>query len=282
MAADGRDEAALVARARTGDERAFVELTAAHRGALHAHCYRLLGSLHDADDALQETLLRAWRAIDRFEPGAAPDAPAAAAERREAIGLAFVAAMQLLPPKQRVVLVLRDVLDWSAREVADLLEDSVAAVNSALQRARERLARERAEGSLARVHAPADARTEAAIMRRFQEAWDAVDIDAIVALLADDALLTMPPEGASIPGAAAIGRFFATQPLDGRLDRIRLRPARANGQPALAAYAEDDRTGEHRPYGLMVFAIGVDRIAGITGFPDRPDLFERLGLPVSL
>ena len=119
-------------------------------------------------------------------------------------------------------------------------------------------------------------------MRRFQDAWDAVDIDAIVALLADDALLRMPPEDASTPGAAAIGRFFATQPMDGRLDRIRLRAAWANGQPALAAYADDPTTGKHRAYGIMVLAIAGDRIAAITGFPDRPDLFERLGLPVAL
>jgi RNA polymerase sigma-70 factor, ECF subfamily len=327
MAAASRDETTLVGAARGGDERAFVELTAMHRGPLHAHCYRLLGSVHDADDALQETLLRAWRGLDGFEPraplrawlyriatnvclrmlerrartpvavdahlepypdderaaaAARVDGPSAAIERREAIGLAFVAAVQLLPPKQRVVLVLRDVLDWSAREVADLLEDSVAAVNSALQRARARLDSERAEGALGRAHAPADARAEAAVMRRFQDAWDAVDIDGLVALLADDALLRMPPEAVSIAGAAEIGRFFATEPMDGRLDRIRLRPARANGQPALAAYAEDDRTGEHRAYGLMVFAIAGDRIAAITGFPDRPDLCERLGLPVAL
>jgi RNA polymerase sigma-70 factor, ECF subfamily len=312
-----RGETALVAAARAGDERAFVELTAEHRGALHAHCYRLLGSVHDADDALQETMLRAWRSLDRFEPRAPlrawlyriatnvclrmlerrsrtpvsadahlepypdepADGPAATIERREAIGLAFVAAVQLLPPKQRVVLVLRDVLDWSAREVAELLEDSVAAVNSALQRARERIASERANGSLIRSHAPADARTEAAVMRRFQEAWDAVDIAAIVALLSDDALLRMPPEAVSIAGAAEIGRFFATAPLEGRIDRIRLRPARANGQPALAAYARPDAAREHRAYGVMVFAIAGDRIAGITGFAERPDLFERLGLP---
>jgi RNA polymerase sigma-70 factor (ECF subfamily) len=321
-------EAALVASAQAGDEHAFVALTAVHRPALHAHCYRLLASLHDADDALQETLLRAWRGLDGFEPrapvrawlyriatnvclralerrartpaavdahlepypdepgiaaGAAVlDGPAATAERREEIGLAFVAAVQLLTPKQRVVLVLRDVLDWSAREVAELLDDSVAAVNSALQRARGRLARERTEGTLARVHAPADARTEAVVMRRFQEAWEAVDIDGLVALLADDALLTMPPEGVVIPGAAAIGQFFATAPMDGRIDRIRLRPAAANGQPALAAYAEDEASGEHRAYGLMVFAIAGERIAGITGFPEHGGLYERLGLPVVL
>ena len=119
-------------------------------------------------------------------------------------------------------------------------------------------------------------------MRRFQEAWDAVDIDGIVALLVDDALLTMPPEGARVEGAAAIGAFFATQPLEGRLDGIRLLPGRANGQPALAAFADEDGTGRFDAYGLMVFALDGARIAGITGFPRRPDLFTRLGLPPRL
>ncbi|MFL5894488.1 MAG: RNA polymerase subunit sigma-70 [Thermoleophilaceae bacterium] len=316
----------LLAAARRGDERAFVELTAPQRAALHAHCYRLLGSLHDADDALQETLLRAWRGIDRFEPrapiaawlyriatnvclrmlerrrrGGAVDAhlepyphhaveelaaqsqgPEALAESREAVGLAFVAAMQLLTPKQRAVLVLRDVLDWSAREVAEMLDDSVAAVNSALQRARDRLAQERSERSLARAHAPADDHAEATVMRRFQDAWEAVDIEGIVSLLADDALMTMPPEDARVPGATAIAKFFATVPLDGRLDRFRLLPAHANGQPALAAYAPADVGANFSGYGFMIFAIEGEKITGITGFPYRPELFERLDLPAEL
>jgi RNA polymerase sigma-70 factor (ECF subfamily) len=283
-----------------------------------------LGSLHDADDALQETLLRAWRAIDRYEPRAPvrawlyriatnaclrmleqrarrdavavdahlqpypePVAPAAAepparVESGEAVGLAFVAAMQLLSPKQRVVLILRDVLDWSAREVAELLDDSEAAVNSALQRARRRMAREHDEGSLARAHRPASADAEARVMQRFQDAWTAVDIGGILSLLAEDALLTMPPEAMRFRGAGAIAEFFATIPLDGRLDRIRLVAARANGQPALAAYAENDETGRHEAYGVMVFAIEGERIAGITGFPQQLELFHRLGLPVAL
>jgi RNA polymerase sigma-70 factor (ECF subfamily) len=320
---DPIDDGRLVAAARDGDERAFVQLTSPHRSELHVHCYRLLGSLHDADDALQETLLRAWRGMDRFEPRApvrgwlyriatnvclrmieqrgrreavsvdahlepypepaAPGGsePAAAVEADEAVGLAFVAAMQLLPPKQRAVLVLRDVLDWSAREVAEFLDDSVPAVNSALQRARDRIAREHDEGSLARAHRPASIDAEARVMQRFQAAWKAVDIDGIVALLADDALLTMPPEPMRFEGPQAIGDFFATVPLEGRLDRIRLVPARANGQPALAAYTESE-LGTHDAYGLMVFAIDGDRIASITGFARNPSLIERLGLPLAI
>jgi RNA polymerase sigma-70 factor (ECF subfamily) len=314
----------LVAAARAGDERAFVELTAPHRRVLHIHCYRLLGSLHDADDAMQEALLRAWKGIGRYEPRAPvrawlyriatnvclrmlerrareraisvdahlepypdPVAPAASeppacVESDEAVGLAFIAAMRLLPPKQRVVLVLRDVLDWSAREVAELLDDSDAAVNSALARARARLATEQREGSLARAHRPASADAEALVMQRFQEAWEAVDIDGILALLTEDALLTMPPEGTRFEGAGAIADFFATVPLDGRLDRIRLVPRRANRQPALAAYAESPEAGTFEAYGVMVFAIDGERIAGITGFPRQLELFARLGLPAEI
>jgi RNA polymerase sigma-70 factor (ECF subfamily) len=327
MAATAFDHSALAA-AQSGDEQAFVRLTAAHRQPLHRHCYRILGSLHDADDALQETMLRAWRGIDRFQPraplaswlyriatnvclrlleqrgrGPAPavDAhlepypdvlldemaspgarPEETVEEREQIGLAFVTAMQLLPPKQRVTVVLRDVLDWSAREVADLLDDTVPAVNSALQRGRDRLQRERHERGFARTHAPANAGEEARVMRRFQEAWAAVDIDGIVALLADDALLTMPPEAQRFEGSAQIGTFFATAPLGGRLDRIQVVPTRANGQPTLAAYADEQGRGVFEPYGVMVFAIRGDRIDGITGFARQPALFVRLGVPTQL
>jgi RNA polymerase sigma-70 factor (ECF subfamily) len=325
--ATASDTSVLVA-AQAGDEQAFVQLTAPHRQPLHRHCYRILGSLHDADDALQETMLRAWRGIDGFQPraplsswlyriatnvclrmleqrgrdpAAAVDAhlepypdnlladvasPAAGPEEileeRERIGLAFVAAMQLLPAKQRVTVVLRDVLDWSARDVAELLDDSVPAVNSALQRGRDRLQRERNERSLARAHAPANATEEERVMRRFQEAWAAVDFDGILALLADDALLTMPPEPQRYEGSLQIGSFFATAPLDGHLDRIQLVPTRANGQPALAAYADEHGEGVFDAYGVMVFAIRGGRIDGITGFARQPALFTRLGLPTQL
>jgi RNA polymerase sigma-70 factor (ECF subfamily) len=119
-------------------------------------------------------------------------------------------------------------------------------------------------------------------MGRFVAAGEAVDIPGIVALLVDDALLTMPPESVRIDGAAAIGSFFATTPLEGHLERLRLVPTRANRQPALAAYADADGSGRYAPYGIMVFALDADRIAGITGFPRRPDLFERLGVPVEV
>jgi RNA polymerase sigma-70 factor (ECF subfamily) len=157
-------------------------------------------------------------------------------------------------------------------------------VNSALQRGRERLERERQEGSLTRVHAPADRRTETQVIERFQQAWAAVDIPGLVALLADDALLSMPPEAARIEGAEQIGTFFATVPLDGKLERIRLVPARANGQPALAAYAREEDDDAFRPYGVMVFSVEGDRISGIVGFPypHRPELYARLGLPAQL
>jgi RNA polymerase sigma-70 factor (ECF subfamily) len=313
----------LLTAAAAGDEQAFVQLTAPLRRRLHAHCYRMLGSVHDADDALQETMLRAWRSIARFEPRAElsswlyriatnvclrmieqrgrreaeaidahlqpypdvllePETPDRVAERRETIGLAFVAAMQLLPPRQRAALILRDVLGWSARDAADVLGLSVAAANSALQRARDRVAQERREGTLARFHQPVDARAERALMHRFVEAWEAVDLERLTALLVGDALMTMPPEPMHLVGPAEIGGFFATVPLGGRLDLIQLVPTRANGQPALAAYVQESPGEPYRAYGIMVFAVEGDRLAGITGFAGYPELFPVFELPTEL
>jgi len=186
---------------------------------------------------------------------------------------ASIKANQLLPPKQRAVLILRDVLGWSAKEAAEALDDSVAAVTSALQRARLSL-----EGTRRQVSTPGA--QERALVKRFMTAWDAVDVDGLVALLTDDALMTMPPERMRIAGASAIGDFFGSVPNDGRLDEIRLVPTSANRQPALAAYAPGDG-GKHLPYGLMVFQIDGGLISGIFGFPD-PWLFEQCGLPSEL
>lgn len=317
-------ESALLAAAQGGDEQAFVRLTGAHRRALHRHCYRMLGSLDDADDALQETMLRAWRALPRYKPTAplrawlyqiatnvcltaarhrardragidrflqpypdalldelpAPDAgPEAIAEEREGIGLALVAAMQVLPPKQRAVLVLREALGWSARDVATMLDDTVPAVNSALQRAREGLARERADGGLVRAHVSPGGTVEARVMRRFVEAWEAVDVRGLVSLLSDDAFLTMPPEPMRLVGPTAIGEFFETVPAGGDLTRIRLVPTAANHQPALAAYFAAEPGSGLTAYGVMVFAFEGEAIAGITGFAGYPQLYPALGLP---
>jgi RNA polymerase sigma-70 factor (ECF subfamily) len=292
------------------DEQSFALLIEPHRRALHLHCYRMLGSLHDADDALQETLLRAWRGSERYEPRARlsawlhtiatnvcltaiarrnaqpvelvedidylqpyPDRLLDDLVERETVELAFIAAIQLLPPKQRAVLILRDVLGWSAKEAAEALGDSVGAVTSALQRARISLERPRARAS-------APAKQERVLVARFMAAWEAVDVDALVGLLTDDAVMTMPPERMQVSGARAIGRFFASVPLDGRLDEIRLVPTRANRQPALAAYALSGG-GRHVPYGLMVMDVDQDKVAGIAGFPD-PWLFEQFGLPSAL
>jgi RNA polymerase sigma-70 factor (ECF subfamily) len=314
---------AALEAARGGDEAAFVQLTARHRRPVHLHAYRLLGSLDDADDALQETLLRAWRGLDGYDERGAMSAwlhriatnvalrmierrrdqhapvdahlqpypdrfldeaadPSAGPEDRavlrETAGLAYIAALQLLPTNQRAVLVLRDALGWSARDTATLLDMTVPATNSALQRARDRLARERDAGTLARRHTPASPAAEAAVVAEFLAAWEAIDVDRIVALLTDDALLTMPPIDMRFHGRAEIGEFFATQPAGGRLERIRHVEVRANGQPALASYADEHDTGTHDAYGVMVFAIQGDRIAGITGFPRDPTLFTRFGL----
>ncbi len=324
-------EPSLLAAATGGDEQAFRLLADPHRRALHLHCYRMLGSFHDADDALQETMLRAWQGLPRFEPrsplaawlhtiatnvcltalarrrrrpeiplsaGAEaawseellhlepyPDrllgelGPEARYAQRESVELAFVTAVQLLPPKQRAVLLLRDVLGWSAKETAETLDDSVAAVNSALQRARASLERARELGAPA--HAPADDQRVKALLGRFMAAWDAVDIEGIVSLFAQDAVMTMPPTPTYVLGAEAIGRFFATVPAQGFLNEIRLVPTAANGQPALAAYLRDPDDGRHRAYGVMVFAIDAERISGIVGFADA-SLFEQFGLPVEL
>jgi RNA polymerase sigma-70 factor, ECF subfamily len=328
-------EADLLVAGRAGDNDAFNRLVAPHARALHLHCYRMLGSLHDAEDALQETLLRAWRGLDGFggrtsfrrwlyriatnvcltvlarrkplptpEPlppapeaddqimlGPYPDAllaelpstepePDARYDTRESVQLAFVAAVQLLPPRQRAALLLRDVLGWSADEIADLLETTRAGVNSALQRARETLERRRAEGRLELDRAVPAEGVAAELVGRFVEAWEAVDLPRLAALLREDALMTMPPAPLLFRGPRAIVDFFATVPLQGALDRTRVLTTRANGHPTLAVYFPNE-SGGHSAYGLMVLVTDDDRIAEIVGFAD-PSLFPAFGLPAQL
>jgi len=315
--------AELLRAARGGDSRAFQALVAPHLRALHLHSYRMLGSYTEAEDAVQDTMLRAWQGLSGFEGRAPlrhwlyristttclkmirdrrrepattadvawlqpyPDAllsqlagtgadPAGIAEGRESVALAFIAALQLLPASQRAVLILRDVLAWPARDVADLLDTSVAAVNSALQRARSTLA---AANPAAAASRPLS-RGEQLVLNAFMRAWQACDIPALAALLRDDATLTMPPQAIQITGRQAVADFFATVPAAGRLDLIRLIATRANGQPSLAAYLPDGSTGDCRGYGIMVLTVAHGQIGTITGFPD-PGLFPIFGLPLT-
>jgi RNA polymerase sigma-70 factor (ECF subfamily) len=314
-------EPALIAAASTGDEAAFRDLAEPYRRELHVHCYRMLGSVHDAEDALQETLLRAWRHLSSFqgrssfrawlyriatnvciaalgtrpkpEPAVEPavltpypdawldelpseDAePGARYDLRESVQLALLAAIQTLPPRQRAALLLRDVLGFSAKEVAELLDVSSTSVHSAVRRARATLERRVPD----RTPPPDD--VQHSLVQRYIEAWETVDIAGLVALLREDAVMTMPPDPAVFQGGRAIGDFFATVPAGGALDKIPLLPTRANRQPAVGAYFPDPETGVYRPYGIMVLTLNGDSIAEITGCTD-PTVFPLLGLPVEL
>jgi len=270
------DERVLVAAAQAGDERAFRELVAPHRRALEIHCYRMLGSPHDAEDVVQETLLRAWRSLERFERRASvgtwlyriatnacldeierrprraepavepyPDErvaeamaggvaiadPAARYALREGMELALLTAIQRLPGRQRAVLILRDVLGWTGPEVASLLETTVAAVNGALQRARATV--EDVVPARTAAHlAPRSAERE--LLSRYVSAWERGDVDGLVALLREDAVLTMPPTPAVV-GAAAVVAFFASACGDG-FGTLTPSAVWANGRPAVALH----------------------------------------------
>ena len=323
------------------DESALVQLAERFRAELQLHCYRILGSVQDAEDLVQETLLAAWRGHERFEgrasvrtwlyriatnrslnalrdrrrrpavlgeppPGTPPPPtrlreplwlepypdvlleqvpdnsplPDARYERREAIGLAFVAGLQRLPPRQRAVLVLRDVLGFRAAEVAGMLGATEVAVNRALQRARKGL--EHASPPSQRDAAPLPgSRAEGKLVERFTTAFETGDVPGLIALLTEDALLTMPPEPLEYQGPVAIGGFLSTVPAGGALERFRLVPTRANGQPAFGCYLRDAHAPIARAYGLMVLTLSGDRIAAITGFPDT-SVFRSFGLPRTL
>lgn len=326
----------ILDRARAGDDQAFLELTRPFVRELHLHCYRMLGSLTDAEDLVQETLTAAWRGLDGFAgrsslrawlyriatnrclnairdakrraPAApvppfsppdpsrrgevtwlhpCPDAwlelagttpgPAAQCETRAGVELAFIAALQRLPPRQTAVVILVDVLSFSTAEVANMLDTSPIAVKGALQRARAALARHVAGGS----HAPVGGRGSTAerdLASRFAAAFTAGDVDSVVALLTDDAWLAMPPAPHEYVGRDAIAGFLRTS-TEWRAQRaLRLLPTRANGQPAFAAYLSR-RPEEPTAYftGILVLTIRSDRIASITRFLDS-DLQRQFGL----
>ncbi len=307
----------ILTRARAGDEAAFRELTDPYRRELQLHVYRIVGSAHDAEDLLQETLLAAWRGLAGFEARASvrawlyriatnrsldalrasrrrpggllqladapeptrrteplwlepyPDVlldgipddapgPDARYEAKEAVALAFIVGLQHLPPQQRAVLVLRDVLGFRASEVAEMLDTTAASANSLLRRARaafdERLP------ATGRERAPLpDSRLEREVVGRFADAVEAGDVDGMVALLTDDAWLTMPPTPLEYQGHSAIGAFLRYREVE-RGAPLRLVPTRANTQPAFEAHLGQERRG------LLVLTLAGDRISAITWF----------------
>lgn len=207
--------------------------------------------------------------------------PAAHYDLRESVQLAFLAAVQMLPPRQRAVLILRDVLSWSASEVAELLGSTTASVNSALQRARATLEQRRGEGRLRPERAVPSDDLERSLVRRYVEAWEAVDIERLVGLLRSDAVLTMPPFRGRYEGRAAIARFFAAVPASGAPGQLRVVPTRANRQPAVAFYRLDSDGRTCRAVGILVLIVEGHAIAEIIAFTD-PTLFPSFGLPMQL
>jgi RNA polymerase sigma-70 factor, ECF subfamily len=354
----------LLEAARGGDEGAFRELVEPHRGELLAHCYRMLGSLHDAEDALQDAFLRAWRGLARFEgrsslrswlytiatntclnlierrpkrvlpidygPSADPHdglglpplesvwvepfpdeglgledgyaAPEARYELRESVELAFVAALQHLPANQRAVLILREVLGFSARETAESLDTTVASVNSALQRARKTVDESLpAQSQQATLRTLGDEQLQK-VVEAYMDAMSRGDVDAVVGMLAEDAAWSMPPLPAWFHGHEALRGFLVGGPLSGDW-RWRHRPARASGQAAVGSYAWYEPDETYRPFALDVFTLDdKPRIKAVTSFitrstlsrdrlfyeryPEQPidesnvlAVFERFGLP---
>jgi RNA polymerase sigma-70 factor (ECF subfamily) len=320
--------------ARAGDERAFAELVTPFRRELTAHCYRLSGSIHDAEDLMQEALLRAWKGlpayegrasirtwlykittnaclsaleakkaralpmdlapagdastpmVPRFEPiwiepcpeelYADPQpSPEARYGLRESVALAFLTALQVLPAKQRALIVLHDVLGWSAAECAELLELSPASVNSALQRARDTL-----EARAGRAPRTDDSALRP-LLERYISAWNASDLPALVSLLHEDATLAMPPIPVWLRGASALEASMAAMVFASTVPgTFRILETHANGGPALAVYRRDD-AGDLRPYALQIVSARGDRIEGIIAFLDV-SLFARFGLPATL
>ena len=325
--------------ARTGDEEAFRRLIDPHRRELLVHCYRFLGSVHDAEDTLQETLLAAWQGLRGFEeraslrtwlyrvatnqclkalrsssrrprmiafpPGFEPPEPTrlgevvwlepcpevllegladrapgpeARYEAKQAISLAFVTAVQLLPPRQRAVLILRDVLGFRAGDVADILESTEESVTSALKRARATLRQRLQPPAAQEPPPPPDSAVERGLVERLTQAFEASDVDGVVALLSEDVRLTMPPLPMEYHGRRSAAKFQAAMFRTGRV--FRLVATRANGQPAFGVYLGDPLTGVFHATGLLVLTLAGDRICAMTRFDNS--VLVPFGLPRTL
>ena len=328
----------LILRARAGDGDAFRELTEPYRRELQVHCYRMLGSFQDAEDALQDTLLSAWQGLGGFEERASlrtwlyriatnrclnarrsasrrpakewdvpnveppvptrlgevvwlepfPDAllegavgvplgPEARYEQTESISLAFVTALQVLPPRQLAVLILRDVLGFHAKEVAEMLDSTVESVNSALKRARASLQRRRLPTADRDPPPASESPSEEALVAKFVRAYQSADLDALVALLTEDVSISMPPMPFEYEGRDVVARFCAS--IFGAGRRFDLVPTRANGQPAFGAYLRTP-TGIGHGIGLLVLTLSGDRICAMTRFENS--VLPWFGLPRSL
>jgi RNA polymerase sigma-70 factor (ECF subfamily) len=358
------DEADLLDRAKRGDEGAYRKLIEPHRSELHAHCYRMLGSVHDAEDALQDAMLRVWRFLPRFEgrsslrswfykiatnacldaiqkrpkrvlpidytdasPGDRPPgepvvesvwiepypdeqledgfaSPDARYERRESVELAFIAALQNLPATQRAVLILREVLGFSAAEVSESLETTVASVNSALQRARKAVDEKLPEQSqLQTLRSLGDEKLRD-LVAKYVDAWERNDVEAVVSMLAEDAAITMPPLASWYSGHDGIRTWLGLSPLNGTFKWKHLL-THANGQPAFAAYHWDEALQVYTPFSLGVMSLRGDEVLEVDyfivrtielpdekGFERWPDqetdagrlnlFFQRFGMPATI
>ncbi len=338
-------EPALLEAARGGDEGAYGLLVDAYRGELHAHCYRMLGSVHDAEDALQEALLRAWRGLPKFAgdsslrswlyriatntsldligrrkkhrvlpidygPAADPHggpgdpvvesvwiepyadqepaiedgylSPDARYEQRESVELAFIAALQHLPPNQRAVLILREVLGFSAKETADSLETTTQSVNSALQRARKTVEEKLPDQSQAQTLRTLGDERVRELVTDYMEAWERTDVDKVVEMLSEEAAFSMPPLGTWFRGEE-IETFLRSSPMSGDW-RWKALPVRANGQEALAFYTWDDDEGSYMPFALNVLSFAGEQISDVTAFmittpPEEDDREKILRMP---
>ena len=332
---------ARLAAARAGDQYEFGGLTEPYRRELQLHCYRILGSLQDAEDTVQETMLRAWRKLNTFEgraslrawlyriatnacfdalakrprrvlpttsqPAADPHTPIAPpltepiwlepypddliAEPeagpearytvRESVALAFIAALQSLPPRQRAVLILRDVLDWQASEVAQTLDLTVSAVNSALHRARVTLNKHYHGKGIDTVSLASIEDALRPMLDRYVQAWESADVDGLIALLKEDATLSMPPSPTWYAGREAIAAVAREVMFAGEArGRWRLRPIRANRQPAFAVYQRTE-SGVYHAFGISVLTIDQGQVADSITFID-PALIPRFNLPVEI